>query len=86
MRLQTAQARPCAMNVSGCERVLRVRFESADSASLMGWTAWQRAGLPGRRLRIDGREVTDPQLNWPSLEIRMGEGSQDALKTSVLLF
>ena len=76
-----------ALQVNDCDRTLRVHFQSLEPAGLKSWIAWQRPGLPSRRLAIDSREVSG-EVSWPALELRIGSeiGPADQMKTDFLFF
>jgi hypothetical protein len=78
-----------AVEVENCDRVVRLRVRSLEPSGLTSWVAWQRAGLPLRRLTIDGHEVSgDERMSWPALELRIGPalGPSGQLKTTFLFF
>lgn len=78
-----------AVEVENCDRVVRLRIRSLESSGLTSWMAWQRVGLPLRRLTIDEHEVSgDGPMSWPALELRIGlaPGPSGRLKTTFLFF
>jgi hypothetical protein len=78
-----------AVEVANCDRVLRLRIQGFEPSSVTSWVAWQKAGLPRRRLTIDEREVSgDERMSWPALELRLRSAlwPSGQLETTSLFF